>query len=387
MFVLCAGVGCGASRPTPTTEVAPPPPAGLVTSVRYEPAAVEYTLVGSDVDLATLPARDWVGLPWSGRADVDARVRVALAGGALDWTTAAGALKLTCRACRIGDGVTDLPLPPGREDRLGLDRLPFGSVTFELVEIEAKIGAGGVEITRWSVASPDVVVVVTGKLAFAPRLADAQVEACVRYKPTPAFAERDPRTADVLILTGAPKAADGMYNLRVAGPYGEPRRLAQICDGSEPIRPLAVEPPPPAPDPDPNPTPADPPAPDPGAVQAALDAAIKKIDDVTYELALAAIGAILDNPAVLAGGARVVPAMKDGKPHGFKLYAIRPGSTFARLGFANGDTLVAIDGKRVDSPDLALEAYASLRGAKAGRTITVALVRGGKPLTLTYRLR
>ncbi len=53
---------------------------------------------------------------------------------------------------------------------------------------------------------------------------------------------------------------------------------------------------------------------------------------------------IIANPMAAASSVRTVPAVKDGKPAGFKLYAIRPGSLFARLGFLNGDTLVSING-------------------------------------------
>ena len=71
----------------------------------------------------------------------------------------------------------------------------------------------------------------------------------------------------------------------------------------------------------------------------------------------------------VAKGARVVPAVKNGKPDGFKLYAIRPSSVYAKLGLQNGDTLQSINGFELTSADKALEVYTKLREATslAGR--------------------
>jgi hypothetical protein len=116
---------------------------------------------------------------------------------------------------------------------------------------------------------------------------------------------------------------------------------------------------------------------------AAIDAGIRKIDDTHYEIKKALVDKILMNPMAVVKGARVVPAMKDGKPEGFKLYAIRPTSAFARLGLTNGDTLRTINGHALDSADKALEVYTKIRDAKR---LEVEIIRRGKPLTLTYTI-
>jgi general secretion pathway protein C len=76
--------------------------------------------------------------------------------------------------------------------------------------------------------------------------------------------------------------------------------------------------------------------------------------------------------------------VKDGKPEGFKLYAIRPGSLFDRLGMLNGDTMTSINGFALTSADKALEVYTKLRETKE---IEVDLVRGGKPVKLQFSIR
>ncbi|MBA3818703.1 MAG: hypothetical protein H0X17_07410 [Deltaproteobacteria bacterium] len=115
-----------------------------------------------------------------------------------------------------------------------------------------------------------------------------------------------------------------------------------------------------------------------------LDRGIKKIDDVTYEIDKSIIHDVVANPMASAKGARVVPAIKDGNPRGFKVYAIRQRSAYARLGFANGDTILSVNGAALVSPDAALEVYTQL--AKAKR-IVIELERRGKPVSLTFTIR
>ena len=119
-------------------------------------------------------------------------------------------------------------------------------------------------------------------------------------------------------------------------------------------------------------------------MQSAVDSGIKKLDDNNYEIDKALVEKVLLNPMAVAKGARVVPSMKNGKPDGFKLYAIRPSSAFAKLGLANGDTLQSINGFELTSADKALEVYTKLREATS---LEVEVTRRGKPVTLKYSIR
>jgi general secretion pathway protein C len=130
---------------------------------------------------------------------------------------------------------------------------------------------------------------------------------------------------------------------------------------------------------------ATPPASDPAAdeLAAAIDKGIVVVDETHRRVDKTLIDKILANPMAVAKGARVVPAMKDGKAQGFKLYAIRPSSIYAKLGLSNGDTLAAVNGFDLTTADKALEVYTKLRDAK---TLVVDLTRRGKPITLTYTI-
>jgi type II secretory pathway component PulC len=112
-----------------------------------------------------------------------------------------------------------------------------------------------------------------------------------------------------------------------------------------------------------------------------LDHAITVVDATHRTIKRDAVDSILGNPMALAGGARVVPAMNGGNVVGFKLYAIRPNSLLARLGFQNGDTLVSINGFALTSAEKALEIYTKIREAtflefevqRAGKTLRLDL--------------
>jgi general secretion pathway protein C len=117
---------------------------------------------------------------------------------------------------------------------------------------------------------------------------------------------------------------------------------------------------------------------------AAIDSGIKKIDETTFEIDRSLVEKVLANPMAVAKGARVMPSSKNGEPNGFKLYAVRPSSVYAKLGFANGDTLHAINGMELNSMDKAMEVYSKVRDASS---LQVNVTRRGKPVTLSYTIR
>jgi len=116
----------------------------------------------------------------------------------------------------------------------------------------------------------------------------------------------------------------------------------------------------------------------------AVDNGVKKIDDNNYEIDKSLVDKILANPMVVAKAARVVPSMKNGKPDGFKLYAIRPTSVYAKIGLQNGDTLNSINGFSLDSADKALEVYTKLREANQ---LEAEITRRGKTMTIKYAIK
>ncbi|MGE0546854.1 MAG: type II secretion system protein GspC [Kofleriaceae bacterium] len=119
-------------------------------------------------------------------------------------------------------------------------------------------------------------------------------------------------------------------------------------------------------------------------MQAQIDAGIKKTGENTYELDKGLMDKVLANPMAWVKGARVVPSVQNGKSNGFKLYAIRPNSAYAKLGLSNGDTISSINGFELTTVDKALEVYTKLREATS---LELEVVRRGKPVTMKYTIR
>ena len=79
---------------------------------------------------------------------------------------------------------------------------------------------------------------------------------------------------------------------------------------------------------------------------------------------------------------RLVPAVRNGKPEGLKMYAIKAGGRLAKAGFKNGDTLTHIDGTFV--PDALSEPAVReviVEGSRGGKCDLIR--QGTKKLTIT----
>jgi hypothetical protein len=90
--------------------------------------------------------------------------------------------------------------------------------------------------------------------------------------------------------------------------------------------------------------------------------------------------ALVRDTPTLTRLARVVPATQDGAVIGIKLFAIRPGTPLALLGFQNGDMVRSLAGIEIDS--LAALSRASEVVLEQERW-TIAAVREGEPFELT----
>jgi general secretion pathway protein C len=120
------------------------------------------------------------------------------------------------------------------------------------------------------------------------------------------------------------------------------------------------------------------------ALNAEVDKGVKKLDESHYDIDRSLVDKILADPTAAARSARIVPSIKDGKANGFKLYAIRPNSMFAKIGLQNGDTIQSINGFDMSSPDKALEVYTKVRSASS---LSVSVLRRGLPVNLEYSIK
>ncbi len=111
---------------------------------------------------------------------------------------------------------------------------------------------------------------------------------------------------------------------------------------------------------------------------------VRKVSDHSYEVSPTLVEELTSDQ--LMRSARIIPKLEGGKVVGMKLYGIRRSSVVGALGFMNGDTVTAINGLPVTSPDALLEAYSKVT-PKPGAETTVEVLRRGRPITLRYRVR
>lgn len=111
---------------------------------------------------------------------------------------------------------------------------------------------------------------------------------------------------------------------------------------------------------------------------------ITQVDENNYEIPRDEIDKQLSNLNSIATQARIVPSFKNGVANGFKLFSIRPGSIYSKIGIQNGDVIRKINGYEINSPDKALEVYSKL---KESSKIEIELERRGKPINKSYVIR
>jgi hypothetical protein len=118
-------------------------------------------------------------------------------------------------------------------------------------------------------------------------------------------------------------------------------------------------------------------------VLANLDAEIKRKDDSHYTITRRGADAVITSLPGIARTMRIVPEAKGGKPIGFRLLALRPGTLLTRVGFQNGDVLRSLNDHPLTSPDKALEAYARFRTTGVMRA---GFLRGTKPRSVEIKI-
>jgi general secretion pathway protein C len=97
-----------------------------------------------------------------------------------------------------------------------------------------------------------------------------------------------------------------------------------------------------------------------------------------------ALNAALDNIGQAMTDARLLPSMKDGKVEGFRATEVKPQGIFGTIGIKNGDVLLRMNDFPIDSPEKAIQSFASLKGQSR---IKLDLIRDGKPTTFNYDIR
>jgi general secretion pathway protein C len=97
-----------------------------------------------------------------------------------------------------------------------------------------------------------------------------------------------------------------------------------------------------------------------------------------------ALNASLDNIGQAMTDARLLPSIKDGKVEGFRASEVKPQGIFGTIGIKNGDILLRMNDFPIDSPEKAIQSFATLKGQSR---IKLDLIRDGQPTTFNYDIR
>lgn len=112
------------------------------------------------------------------------------------------------------------------------------------------------------------------------------------------------------------------------------------------------------------------------------DAATNDSDDFVIDEADVDKG--LENLPLLLTQARAVPYFKDGRAIGLRLFAIKTGSLYEKVGLRNGDILKSINGNSLGDISQAIKLFEKLKEEKS---ITLLLERTKKDREFRYTIR
>jgi general secretion pathway protein C len=112
--------------------------------------------------------------------------------------------------------------------------------------------------------------------------------------------------------------------------------------------------------------------------------AVKQTSDTEYVVDESEVQNALANINQLLTQIRVVPNFQDGRPDGFKVFAIKPESIFAKVGLQNGDVIRKVNNNDITSPEKAFQLFQELRNEK---DFTVEISRRGQTQSLSYEIR
>lgn len=110
---------------------------------------------------------------------------------------------------------------------------------------------------------------------------------------------------------------------------------------------------------------------------------IKKVGKRRFRVQRRELKLCLEDVDALSTSIRIVPAFREGKPRGFKLYATDPGSPWDVAGLNNGDTVEQVNGTPIPTLYAATLAFGGISDRKQ---VTLTVRRAGRLITLRYRL-
>ena len=136
--------------------------------------------------------------------------------------------------------------------------------------------------------------------------------------------------------------------------------------------------------PSPGAAPGAPQAPATSQSQPTGDIKVERLADNRFAIDEAGVEQLTGNLNQFMTQVRLIPFFEGNKSAGYRIAAIRPGTTFERLGFQGGDVLQQVNGLDLSSPEKIATIFQNLKDEKK---VSVNILRQGKKNTLTYEIR
>jgi general secretion pathway protein C len=111
---------------------------------------------------------------------------------------------------------------------------------------------------------------------------------------------------------------------------------------------------------------------------------VERLGDNRYSIDEAGVAQLTGNINQFMTQVRLIPFFEGNKSDGYRIAAIRPGTTFEHLGFQGGDVLQQLNGLDVSSPE---KLYTIFQNLKDEKKVSVNILRQGQKSTLTYEIR
>lgn len=120
------------------------------------------------------------------------------------------------------------------------------------------------------------------------------------------------------------------------------------------------------------------------AAVAAGSSGIQQLADNQFAIDRSEVDTALENMNQLFTQIRAVPHFEGGQATGFRVFAIRSGSLFDKIGLRNGDIIRRINDVELNDPARAMTLFQELRNE---RNIAVEVTRNREDRTLSYQVR
>jgi general secretion pathway protein C len=126
------------------------------------------------------------------------------------------------------------------------------------------------------------------------------------------------------------------------------------------------------------------PAPEQETTSSGPDIRVERLGDNSFAIDEAGVSELTGNINQFMTQIRLIPYFEGNKSAGYRIAAIRPGTTFEKLGFQGGDVLQQVNGLDLSSPE---KMYTIFQNLKDEKQVTVNILRQGQKSTLKYEIR